>query len=46
MNILRREAKLEAVIMSIITPNAEKTRKNAGGEEKCENLILKGALEH
>ena len=39
MSILGRETKLEAVIMSILTPNNEKNTKIAGGGAKCENLV-------
>ena len=46
MSILGREAKLEAVIMSTLTPNAEQKQKIAGGGAKCEHLIVEGALEH
>ena len=46
MSTLGREAKLEAVIMNILTPNDEKTVKIDGGKANSENLVLDGALEH
>ena len=46
MSILGREAKLEAVIMSILTPNNEKTRElpEVGQNEKSNFGGCPGAL--